>query len=217
MNMMNNIAPILLVEDLPDVLSWLRQLLNKGFRETPVITAETLVEAKQRLKQHTLFRFILVDLGLPDGSGLELIHEARQKQSDTPIIVTTVHDDDESLFGALKAGARGYLLKEQDENQLLFSLQQFEKGYPPLSPRIARRIMQHFQERPLSASPDTPLSPRETEVLCLIGQGLRVGEVAKQLNLAESTVSSYIRSIYEKLNITNRAEAALEAARRGLI
>ena len=107
-------------------------------------------------------------------------------------------------------------LKRTRNAQLLLSLRQFEAGQPPLSPRIAKRILQHFQKETTARNLASPLTPRETDVLALIGRGLRAREVAAQLQLTESTVTSYVKNIYAKLNISNRAEAALEASRRGL-
>lgn len=209
----------LIVEDLPEIQAWLAGLLERCFPGIRLYRADSLQQARQIIQTQPGFRLALVDLGLPDGSGLALIREMQVVQPTTPVIVTTVHDDDENLFGALAAGARGYLLKEQDEAQLLFSLRQFESGHPPLSPRMARRMLQHFQEQPAlpgNTPSATTLSPRETEVLALIGRGLRVSEVSTRLQLADSTVTSYIKNIYVKLNISSRAQAALEAARRGL-
>lgn len=216
---MNNKLPALIVEDLPEIQAWLAHLLERTFPGIDIKTASSLQSARKQLASSQGFRLALVDLGLPDGSGLELIREMHALQPSTPVIVTTVHDDDENLFGALAAGARGYLLKEQDDTQLLQYLSQFEHGHPALSPRIARRMLLHFQQQPppvVTTTPAAVLSPRETEVLAAIGRGLRVTEVATRLGLADSTVTSYIKSIYVKLNISSRAQAALEAARRGL-
>ena len=211
--------PVLVVEDQPEVQRNLVFMLKKCFLGTEVQTANTLKEAIRYMETSQRFRLVLVDIGLPDGSGIDLIREIQAHFPDTPTVVATVYDDDENLFNALAAGARGYLLKEQDESQLLHGLRQFEQGQPALSPRIARRLLRHFHEQAPPA-PDqaivAALSPRETEVLGLIGRGLRVSEVAVHLKLAESTVSSYIKEIYTKLNISSRAQAALEAERRGL-
>jgi len=161
----------------------------------------------------------LVDLGLPDGSGLDLIGKIRQRCPATPVVVVTVHDDDEHLFAALAAGAEGYLLKEQSDDMLVMQLRLWAEGQPPLSPRMATRILSHFREVPTrnSTKEFVTLTPRETDVLACIGRGLRVHEAAQHLGIAESTVTSYVKSIYEKLNINSRAEAALEATRRGLV
>ena len=211
--------PVLVVEDQPEVQRNLVLMVKSCFPSTDIKTANTLKEAMRHMEASQRLRLVLVDIGLPDGSGIDLIRLVQARFPDTPMVVATVYDDDENLFNALAAGARGYLLKEQDESQLLHGLRQFEQGHPALSPRIARRLLRHFHEQALPSPHQTitvALSPRESEVLGLIGRGLRVSEVAVDLKLAESTVSSYIKDIYTKLNISSRAQAALEAERRGL-
>ena len=210
-------APALIVEDLPEIREWLTGVLQKAFPGLSAVTAGTLRDASSLIDSGREFRLALVDLGLPDGSGLEAIQALQSRSPQTPVIVTTVHDDDANLFRALSLGASGYLLKEQDDAQLIQQLHLLQQGQPPLSPRIARRMLQHFKLCPATINTeDVALSPRETQVLSAIGRGLRVNETAERLGLAESTVASYIKNIYVKLNISTRAEAALEAARRGL-
>jgi DNA-binding NarL/FixJ family response regulator len=135
-------------------------------------------------------------------------------------VVATVHDDDEHLFEAITAGAQGYLVKSQEATALAARLRRIDDGEPPLSPSIARRIMAHFrdqarEEKPLP--PETDLTPRELEVLTLLAKGSRVAEAAQRLGLTEQTVATYVKLIYRKLRISSRAEAALAAARRGLV
>ncbi|MGH8493881.1 MAG: response regulator [Moraxellaceae bacterium] len=213
----------LILEDKPEVNAWLCSLVQQAFPHLRPIAADSLKSARQELSKPADFRLALIDLGLPDGSGITLIRELHTKHPEISIIVTTVHGDDDNLFGAIAAGAQGYLLKEQAEELFLLQLRQLEQGQPPLSPSIARRMLDYFRAH--STSPlvpaeknadDVRLTPRENDVLAGIGRGLRVSEVAKQLGLADSTVSSYIKNIYFKLNISSRAEAALAAARRGL-
>lgn len=209
---------VLVVEDQPDTGRWLQALLVKAFPAAQVDLVSDLKNARRKLTSRP-WQLVLVDLGLPDGSGLEIIREMRAVENSPPTVVITVHDDDDHLFSALAAGAEGYLLKEQTEDMLLHQLQLWRQGQPPLSPRMARRILRHFETATpnlLSARSPVVLTQRETEVLGCIGRGLRVHETARQLGIAESTVTTYIKSIYGKLNIATRAEAALEAARRGL-
>jgi len=161
------------------------------------------------------FEVALIDLGLPDGSGLDVLRNLRLVRPQTICVVTTVMGDDASIVGALSAGAQGYLLKEQPQDLLTRQLRQVAEGIPALSPSVARRIMEHFR-RTGPAAPDDDLTMREREVLGLIGRGLRNGEVAAQLTIAETTVAGYIKSIYRKLGISSRAEASWHAARLGL-
>ena len=147
-------------------------------------------------------------------SASPLIAEIVARFPQALVIVTTVFDDDESLLEALAAGAQGYLLKDQDGPAIAHRLAMIEHGEVPISPAIARRLLQRF--RPEAPSNDTPLSPRETEVLRMIGRGLKSGEVAEILAISPQTVATHVKTIYRKLEITSRAEAALEARRRGL-
>ena len=167
----------------------------------------------------------LIDLGLPDGSGVDLIRLLAAGYPATIAVVTTIFDDDGHLFEALGAGAQGYLLKDIDLDRLALYLRRIEAGEPPLSPSIARRMLGHFRAAPsapagplpVDGTPEASLTRRETDVLQLIGRGLRVGEAADVLGLTEHTVAGYVKTIYRKLHVSSRAEAALEAARRGLV
>ncbi len=214
-----NRSAALVVEDRPDTRAWLSRIVEQAFAGVHVHGAPDLRSARLELQSVPSLRLALVDLGLPDGSGIELIREMQTSHPDTPVIVTTVYSDDESLFSAIAAGAQGYLLKSQSSELLQRHLQRLDEGVLPLSPSIARRMLEHFRERRPVAAPmsgGVALSPRETEVLTCIGRGLRVSETAEHLGLAESTVASYVKNLYAKLNISTRAEAALEAVRRGL-
>ncbi len=138
----------------------------------------------------------------------------------TPI-VTTIYDDDHHLFDAIAAGAQGYLLKDQHPDTLIEYLHRIDAGEPPLSPSIARRMLQHFSRSrppaPAAIPAEEVLTAREMDVLRLLGRGLRVNEAAHTLGLTPHTVAGYVKTVYRKLNISSRAEAALEAARRGLV
>lgn len=164
-------------------------------------------------------RLAVIDLGLPDGSGIDIIRATKAGYPDALVIVATIFDDDTHLFDAIAAGADGYLVKDAEISTLGRYLQRIHEGEPPLSPSVARRMMAHFRTTAAiagAAQNETPLTAREGEVLGLLGRGLRTADVARMLGLSEHTVSSHVKSIYAKLNISCRAEAALEAARRGL-
>jgi DNA-binding NarL/FixJ family response regulator len=203
---------VLIVEDLPETRAWLEQLVRRAFPAAAIETAGTLRKARQMIGGH--HDLALVDLGLPDGSGLDLLRQIRAEGLPTYCVVTTVMGDDASVVMALSAGADGSLLKESPGDVLVRQLGQILLGVPPLAPSIARRIMEHFRHTgPLDA--EHRLTDREAEVLALIGRGLRNSEVARQLGIAETTVAGYIKSIYRKLGISSRAEAAWHAARMG--
>jgi DNA-binding NarL/FixJ family response regulator len=140
-------------------------------------------------------------------------------------VVVTIHEDDDHLFPALQAGAFGYLLKEQSREQLSEQLQRISQGEPPLSPSIARRVIQYFttqarqqqhMSEPDNVTPHVQLTDRENEVLLRVAKGFTLPEIGVQLNLSRHTIADYVKQIYRKLNVSSRAEAALEAQRLGL-
>ncbi len=215
MSMHPGFTRALVVDDLADVRQWLVAALQSAFPGIEVTTAGSLREAFAKIEPPP--QLALIDLGLPDGSGTQLIEALRNSGADTLCIVATVFDDDAHLFPALRAGAQGYVLKDRDREVLAGMLLGIAAGQPPLSPSIARRLLRHFQPLPAAAVEDTPLTPRETEVLRLTAKGLTLKEVADALGISRHTVSGYLKDIYRKLSVGTRAEAALEAARRGLV
>jgi DNA-binding NarL/FixJ family response regulator len=162
------------------------------------------------------FDLALIDLGLPDGSGLDALRRLQREAPETACVITTLLGDDAHIVAALSAGAKGYLLKEQPAELLSRQLLQLSAGVPALSPAIAKRIMQHFQRTGPTEVAEDYLSPREQQTLSLIARGFRNAEVAKQLGIAEGTVACHIKSIYRKRDIASRAEAAWHASRLGL-
>lgn len=212
---MTDFRHALVLDDLPGARNWLAEAVHAAFPGIEVALAGTLAEAMARLDPPPALA--LVDLGLPDGSGIQLIEALQQRNAGTLCIVATVFDDDAHLFPALRAGAQGYVLKDQDREALAGMLRGIVQGQPPLSPSVARRLLRHFQPAMNATTDEVPLTPRETEVLRLTAKGLTLGEVASALELSRHTVSGYLKDIYRKLSIGTRAEATLEAARRGLV
>ncbi|GEC14891.1 response regulator [Nitrobacter winogradskyi] len=205
---------VLIVEDVAETRSWLAEIVRGAFPGSSITEASSM-RAGLAAATEDRFDLALIDLGLPDGSGLDVLRRLRAERADTLCVVTTVMGDDAHIVAALSAGAHGYLLKEQRPEVIVRQLTQLTQGIPALSPSIARRIMEHFRLTGPSA-PDADLTAREKEVLALIGRGMRNVEAAKALDLAESTVASYIKSIYRKLDISSRAEASWHATRLGL-
>jgi len=165
------------------------------------------------------FDLALIDLGLPDGTGVDVVTALREAQPEAQSVVVTIHDDDDHLFPALQAGAFGYLLKEQSRDQLAEQLHRISQGEPPLSPSIARRVIQYFAAQAKPAAPLMPgvtLTERENEVLLRVAKGFTLPEIGVQLGLSRHTIADYVKQIYRKLNVSSRAEAALEAQRLGL-
>jgi DNA-binding NarL/FixJ family response regulator len=203
----------LIVEDQPDAMDWLAATIERAFPAATVDRADTLAQGRQALHEH-LPDIALVDLGLPDGSGVDLIREITDRGAGTITIVTTIFADDAHLFAALAAGAQGYVLKSESRDELATMLADIVAGRPPLSPAIARRLLGHFRQE---SAGEVALSEREREILTLLAKGLTVSRAAEMLGVTRNTAAGYAKSVYRKLNITTRAEAALEAARRGLV
>lgn len=206
---------VLILEDVSETLQWLGAIAVEAFPGCGVTGTSTVRDALAAMDQH-VFDLALIDLRLPDGSGLDVLRRLRVNSPDTICVVTTAMADDSSIVGALSAGASGYLLKEQIREGIIRQLQQIKEGVPALSPSIARRIMEHFRRTGPAAGETGNLTSRELEVLTLIGRGMRNAEVAAQLMLSENTVSGYIKVIYRKLGISSRAEASWHAAQLGL-
>ncbi len=189
--------------------------------------------------QPNLFKLMMVDLELPDGNGMDLLAELSSYPATK--IVTTLYSDDEHLFPALQCGADGYLLKEDRFEVLVEELQKIVRGQPPLSPAIARRLLTHFRpggaagtptalsapsafqssrptaaQRPLTAEHDR-LTPRESEVLTYLSKGFTIKEIANLMGIKWFTVNDHIKSIYKKLNVSSRAEAAVLASKQGMV
>ncbi len=148
--------------------------------------------------------------------GIEVARLLSAHSHQTSVVMATIFDDDYHIFEALKAGAHGYLLKDQPRVDLIEKLQGILKGDPPLSPSIARRILRYFSQT-VETQAASPLSQREEEVLILIAKGYNCRETSKMLGLSANTVAGYTKSIYLKLNVSSRAEVTLEATRLGLV
>jgi DNA-binding NarL/FixJ family response regulator len=210
----------LIVEDLDEPRQWLAEILPLALPTVArVDTAATLAEARECMRQHD-YGLALVDWGLPDGTSELLIAQLVAARADAVVIVATIHDDDTHVFPALRAGASGYILKSQPGEEVMDQLRRIEVGEPALSPSIAF----HFRAAPAQAAQPAPsesdavkLTDREIDVLRLIAKGYRSAEVAPLLGITTTTVASYVRDIYRKLGISSRAEAAMEAVRRGLV
>jgi len=205
----------LILDDVPDSQIWLTEALNATFPGIVPGLSGSLAEARQWLALHPAPDLALIDLGLPDGSGVELIAELNCKAPQTLCVVASIFDDNEHIFPALRAGACGYLLKDQPLAQIMELLEGIVEGRPPLSPAIARKMLGYFQ--PVHAPAHERLTERETEVLRCIAKGLTLAETAKLLGISIHTVSGYVKDIYRKLNVSCRTDAALAARNMGLV
>lgn len=205
-----------ILEDLTESLQWLTRALAEAFPGIAIANAANLAQARSQLVDGLHADIALVDLGLPDGSGVHFIAELKQARPHTLIVVASIYDDDAHVFPALRAGASGYLLKDQPIHIIVQALQGIAGGNPPLSPGIARRVLGFFHAAD-PAQPDHPqLTEREADVLRLIAKGLTRTECARLLGLSTHTVIGYVKDIYRKLDVNSRAEAALAARNMGL-
>jgi DNA-binding NarL/FixJ family response regulator len=162
---------------------------------------------------------LLVDLGLPDGSGIDVIQAALRRHPGLPIMVITVFGNEKRVVGAIQAGATGYLLKDDQTHEIGAAIEQLLQGGSPISPAIARQLIRHFQpvQSAAPAAAGEVLTAREREVLALATKGFSYAEIAQLLSLSPNTIASYTKHIYEKLAVGSRSEAIYEASRLGLI
>lgn len=215
----------LIIEDMVETGKWLEAVLLSAFPLRDLTICRNMRDALVFLDKQQP-DLVLVDINLPDGNGLDLIPVIFHCNSNAYVVITSILDDQDHILSALQAGAQGYLLKDLSKPVFIQKLQGILQGEPPLSPKIARKILQYFSQSPANSifhaseplsKAECELSAREQEVLLLLGKGLSRREVAQALDLSESTIATHIRNVYRKLNISSRAEAALEASRLGLI
>lgn len=205
----------LVTEDNPETRSWLEECIGEAFPDMVIRSSGDFSGAVDLIRNHP-FSLALIDLGLPDGSGTDMIPLLRVKNPDCHIIVATIYDDDKNLFSALKAGAQGYILKDQDMHRIIGYLKGLKQNQPALSPATSRRLVNHFNHQGMELS-EVGLTPRETDTMRLISKGFTIEETAKTLSISNETVRSYLKSVYSKLQVNNRAELTLSAVRLGLI
>lgn len=153
---------------------------------------------------------ILMDINMPRMSGIECVKKIKHKLPEIQIIMLTVYDDTDKIFEALRAGAFGYLLKRTPPASLIDSIKQVHTGGSPMSPQIARKIVQSFYESGEAADEEFNLTEREKEILSYLAKGYRYQEIADKLFISIDTVRSHIRKIYRKLQVRSRTEAVMK-------
>ncbi len=209
---------VLIVEDEPIT----RERLVEAISAHPllqVIAATGSLRAGQEAFLAHPPRVALIDLGLPDGSGLDLIRQIHNSQSPTESLVLTVFGDEQHVVNALKAGARGYLLKDSSFTTIADNLLMLIDGGSPINPKVARFLLSQFGEweKSTPTTPQVALTEREKDILNLITKGYKRNEIASLLNISNNTVGTHVRRIYEKLSVHSNIEATQEAVQLGLI
>lgn len=187
---------------------------SEGFYVTAAVA--TLHDALTRTEAARQSQIALVDLRLPDGNGADFIRTVQGWEQRPICVVISALGDEHSVLSAIRAGARGYLLKDMRNADLAPALHALLRGESPISPAIARHVLRQYQDPARNDSGES-LTRRETDVLGLVAKGYSTREVAESLQLAESTITSHIKSIYRKLDVHSRSQAVHEAAQLGLV
>jgi DNA-binding NarL/FixJ family response regulator len=202
-----------IVEDTDKLRATLARVLNRaeGFR-----CLSQYANAEDALKDLPQVRpdVVLMDINLPGMNGVQCVRQLKTLLPQIQVMMLTVYEDTENIFNALAAGASGYMLKRTSSKELLEAIQDVQRGGSPMTMHIARKVVQSFQHTSASAQATENLSEREQQVLDLLSQGLMYKEIAEKLGISYETVHTYIRRIYEKLQVRTRTEAVAKFLRR---
>ena len=202
-----------IVEDSEQLRGTLARVISRadGFQcVSQYGNAEAAIEAIPKDRPNV----VLMDINLPGMNGVECVRRLKQLLPDTQFIMLTAYEDTENIFNSLAAGAAGYLLKRTSSAELLAAVRDVLKGGSPMTAHIARKVVQSFQRSGASQQATENLSQREQEVLVLLSQGLIYKEIAEKLGISYETVHTYVRRIYEKLQVRTRTEAVAKFLRR---
>lgn len=207
--------PVLIVEDHQHTASRLAQSVDAHDSLTCCAVAHTVRDGL-RLLQQCKPRVVLTDLGLPDGDGKDVIRAAMKAGWPCACLVISVFGDEARVLGAIRCGARGYILKESSDHDVAVAILSVIAGGSPISPKIARHLLSLVAPAP---APDAPaamvLTPRETEILNAIAKGYKRHEIASALSISPGTVGNHINNIYKKLEVSSSTEALAEASQLG--
>ncbi|HEY5345987.1 MAG TPA: response regulator transcription factor [Verrucomicrobiae bacterium] len=206
---------ISIVEDNDKLRGTLAKVIGRaeGFRfATDYANAEDAVADLPKVRPDV----ILMDINLPGMNGVECARKLKTLLPQTQVMMLTVYEDTENIFKALAAGANGYMLKRTPTKDLIEAIREMQRGGSPMTTHIARLVVQSFQKTkvPSSGGDLSDLSEREQQVLDLLAQGLIYKEIAEKLNIGYETVHTYIRRIYEKLQVRTRTEAVAKFLQR---
>ncbi len=203
------LTSVAIVEDNPDFRATLSHYLDEAPGYRCVCACSTSEEALQKIPR-LLPDVVLMDIHLPNLSGVECTRRLKALCPSVQILILTVYEDNERIFGALKAGAGGYLLKRADPADVLHAIQEVKQGGAPMSSQIARRVVQSFREADRDAAKTDKLSQREEEILQHLSKGYSTKEIADRLCVSPNTVRTHLQHIYEKLHVRSRTEAVVK-------
>jgi DNA-binding NarL/FixJ family response regulator len=196
---------LVIVEDDLEVLEGFKAVLNLS-EELEVLdlftSAESFLEKGVELNPDV----VLMDIGLPKMNGIECVEKVKQTNPDIQFLMCTNFDDDEKVFDALKAGASGYVLKNEEVQNIIQSISEVYRGGSPMSRNIARKVIESFHS-PVLKEAKYNLSSRESEILAFLSKGYRYKEIASKLFISTETVRTHIRNIYSKLQVQSRTDA----------
>lgn len=213
---------VLLVEDEPEFRRRFERIIESEPSLQLVGSAANKREA-QGLIDRLKFDVLIIDLGLPDGTGIDLIKQVSQQRPDVDIMVVSVFGDEQHVLASIEAGATGYVLKDSTPADVISCIQLLRSGGSPVSPVIARSVLKALRQRaakgsaPKIAPEDNPLSNRETEILQLLAKGMSFNEIGEILGISPHTVTAHIKKIYRKLAVHSRGEAVYEATQMGIL
>lgn len=188
-----------------------RESLAECFNGTPGYRCVSLhASTEEALKKLPVEQcdVVVVDLSLPGASGIECARELKRRRPEVLLLVLTVHEEPDTIFESLKAGASGYLLKRTPFAEIVEAVAGLVAGGSPMSPAVARKVTQYFQKLPSNSGSLAMLTEREREVLALISRGRTNKEIFQHLGISTHTVDNHIRAIYDKLQVGNRTQAA---------
>jgi DNA-binding NarL/FixJ family response regulator len=207
---------VAIIEDDPTMAGRLAAAVSGSQDMLLVNVAGTFAEGKGLIEAGG-FDVLLCDLGLPDGSGIDLIEMEAATGRGTDILVITLFGDHAKVLATIRAGARGYLLKDGEIDECIEAIREIRRGGSPISPMIARQLLGEISDSDKASAPVSPLSERELELLNLLARGFAYAECAQILRVSINTVGSHVKNIYRKLEVNSRAEALFEAQSQGLL
>ncbi|HTR04621.1 MAG TPA: response regulator transcription factor [Thermoanaerobaculia bacterium] len=207
---------VALVEDKRLIREGLGEILDRAAGLRCVGAYASLEEALPALDREPC-DVLLLDIQLPGMSGVDGVRVVRERHPATRVLMLTVYDEEEKVFDAVRNGASGYLLKKTPPAQIAEAVRQARDGGSPLSPEVARRIVQHFQRAPARERRDSTLTAQERALLRLLADGHSYQTAAGELGVSINTVRDHVRGVYEKLHVHSKSEAVGKALRAGLI